>query len=188
MAEGLDDGDDVSSHRLDAALHLARRRADAAVADGDDVPLLGEPVHEARVPVVEVRTEVRQRDEGDAGPRSRLAVDDVCPCCRDCRHRGVYPSLGCALLSHVALLGSSGRRLIRVDSILSALRTSVKGGSRGISAREAATLAHVVCAILHLSMTATRSEGRSTEDVLARIRAQVRATVGPRTAEALYTR
>jgi len=37
-------------------------------------------------------------------------------------------------------------------------------------------------------MTATLSEGRSTEDVLARITAQVRATIGPRTAEALYTR
>ena len=61
-----------------------RRRADAAVADGDDVPLLGEPVHDARVPVVEVRTEVRQRDEGDAGPWSELTVDDVSTGCRDC--------------------------------------------------------------------------------------------------------
>lgn len=57
-----------------------------------------------------------------------------------------------------------------------------------IPARDAATLAHVVSAILHLSMTATLSEGRSTEEVLADIRAQVRATVGPRAAEALYTR
>ena len=59
---------------------------------------------------------------------------------------------------------------------------------RGISTGDAATLAHDVSAILHLSMTATLSEGRSTEDVLAHIRAQVRVTVGPRTGEALYTR
>ena len=58
----------------------------------------------------------------------------------------------------------------------------------GISTGDAATPTHVISAILHISVTATLSEGRSTEDVLAHIRAQVRVTVGPRTGEALYTR
>ena len=55
-------------------------------------------------------------------------------------------------------------------------------GDPAISTKDAATLARVITAIIHISTTATIYLHRSDDDVLADIREQVRATLSPRPA------
>ena len=59
---------------FDGVGNLSGRGADAALVEGDDVPVLRDGVDDAGVPVVQGRGEVDEEDDGDAALRAQLPV------------------------------------------------------------------------------------------------------------------
>jgi nucleotide-binding universal stress UspA family protein len=67
QAEGVDERERVASHGGDVLRDHARRTADTAVVDEDDLSILREAVDQRRVPVVEVPPEVLKHHQRRRG-------------------------------------------------------------------------------------------------------------------------